>query len=830
MINPETLVQCLTATFSGTSSANIQQAEAQLAQQYQFPEFPLMILQMLSSPIASNRSLSKAGIIQVNLFLLSNEQFLVEQSISFLHQLASILPVDLLPMIEFLSNTIVKYYILKDGHTFLFSAIQSSLASQTPIVGFILLNSLINLQKKADKSFYQTAENLFQLEIPILQNGLNNSPDDQINGLLLHYFAEVYVLHFIEFVTTPEQLIPYYQFSIHILQSGFTSPFFDVADDLLDIILNCFILYPESFDVPSFMNASISYFQKSPSFSGLTYFFQIMKVILCTQSTFSVVSSNLPQILQSFFQPIYQITEEDQSNFEMDQSRFLDSILPGIEEFETPRSSASNCLYEASKINPQISSIVFRLCLQQLSNSTDLAHCNPWQIFSALFFFSSCSSCFSENCEEFHQFLQFVSKQMQFLETQNIILLASSLVFLSNFPVAYLQSNTNADVRESVCFNFVGNAINVLASFSGNESFVNIVPLIQYLSSCAAGHLLSTDVFEPTQFPPDIIPPAIQNLFIISQQFPTERIASALSSFVQFFNSSFGQFSENCVTTLMQLLVQYMNGESVEARKSATLFSNAIFALCSNIQNPALFDCILNEVGMMIEERLSLNFCEEILPLIDGCVRNCKILTQQIISVPQMLMSLINEEGREEAIQIASICKYFALKFGAQIGPEILEEPIIAMMQLMVEDLGMYDEDYEAILTFCQILFILLPQYENTLQLIEEWAPSFSETSSPEAGDILAAMIHKNPVIILENEESFMNWISNSRSKSFLSSAAHILMHIQQLPENIQSLKPQIIQGVQQRLTILNSEEYDNDENDEFFNMETILAFYQQQH
>lgn len=863
MISQEKLIQILTLTFNGETSEQVHQAEKELMLQYQYPEFPSLICQMIETTFAGNSTLCYASVIQLKRYLIANTQFLVDQGIGLLIQLTLSLPSELQPVLETIADTICQFY--NENDIGIIQSFQTLLQSNSPISGFILLNSLLNIYSKCQSDIsqeeYDNIGQIINTEFQMVQQILENSADDQNIPLYLHYFSTSCVYQIIHNVHEQEQMNLYYLFSIQIIESSYESPIFDIPSDFFEVIFNCVTSCENSFDqmeldpIP-FLSCSGTYIQNSTSLTGLTQFYKTMRIFLRKEETFSALQQNLQQIIESFFFPVFQISEEDQLNFEAEPSQFLESVIPSFQEEETPKSSAISCLYHSSEISKEIiPNIIFNIIIQILGGDSQLS---PWDIFSIILFFSSCSQFFSEESEEFNQFIdQVISSN---LESENEILICSSLIFLANFPTSYGSMLT--------CNHpFVTFSINTLAETASH-------PIICYLSCCATGHLLSLlkdhEQFDNTsslEVPQEVLGESIQNLFIFNQQFPTERIAQAISSFLEFFTQSedqmLGQFTEQAISTLMDLLNQYMHDETEEARKSAIIFSNAIRSLCTkvNISDQSIFDFILEQIDGMVEDGLSELYIEEILPLIDGCVKgNGGFVNEQIISIPQKLFSLMEGETAE-ALQISQIYSSFVLKFIDKEGVEIssLISPILEMVPQLIEEADMsIGDELEAIMNFTQLLFIFISHFIITNQIecdidlnqcIAEWIQPLStidyqnfddDAMKSFAADSLSAMIQFSPIAAFNDTELpvFNNWIEYSRPKAFLSSAMSVLINISSLQNLINDEQKQLIlEKAQGAISILASEngnneeeefENENKENDVFFDMDSIQNFFRE--
>ena len=97
------------------------------------------------------------------------------------------------------------------------------------------------------------------------------------------------------------------------------------------------------------------------------------------------------------------------------------------------------------------------------------------------------------------------------------------------------------------------------------------------------------------------------------------------------------------------------------------------------------------------------------------------------------------------------------------------------------------------------------------------------------AADSLAAFIQFAPDMAFSDSELpvFNNWIANSRPKAFLASAMTVLNSILSLQDVFnEEMKQQVLEKAQNAKALLNSDEYENDENDEFFDMDSILSFF----
>ena len=798
--------QILSLTFSATSSEEIKKAEETLRAEYTNANFLNLIFGLIST--ISNESLCKAAILQLKSYLNFNKEKINDQIIFYVVQLSSKLKLDLQPMLEVVSNIFAQVYIESGNEVQLIQIIQNILQSEFPIFGFILLNSSLFIQHRINNT--DTLQQLFQNELHIIQSCQENK---LMLCMFLHYFASAYLKYALDYSKTPEEIYPYFQFTLNVIQHGFNfeNANFDIIDDFLEIILNSMIMYPDNFDnAELLLNASMNFLQNSPTSNSLTTFFKILKLLLLKDNSFQQVYGNLPQIIQSFILPVFALSEDDIFNFETDPQQFIDLVLPGKEDDEMPRSAAMNCLREASSSKNQIASIVFKIAIQNLS-----LHNEPWQIFSIISFFSSCSEFFAEETDEFNSFVKFIYEHIQ---TGNPILLASSLIFISKFPLAFSELSKN----------FINIGLEILSSDHSP-------PLFKYLSSCAVGRILSFGSLEKSHLNQNQIEHSIQNLFICSQMFPTEGMASAFIDFIRYLADDMSGIAEYCIQKLMVLFLQYIKEEFIEARKSATIFAEAISELCSFVNNPSVFDYILSVVQQLSEDDdsdiYSEMYCEELIPLIDGPVKGAKALTQKLLFVPHMLCTLMEKEGRDVAGSIASTMKAFSFKFLSQIDQqqinEILIAPIITLIDLMMEDFGMYIDDFQACLTFVEILFMLIPIDNDTEAIVyEKITPALMENlDNFEIGSIVSVLIYRRPSFILQYDMLIEPWIDGSQPKIFLSSVKSILQESD--ISAFESIKEMICNTAFQKIEMLKSEDYESEENDEFFNMELILQFFQ---
>ena len=200
-----------------------------------------------------------------------------------------------------------------------------------------------------------------------------------------------------------------------------------------------------------------------------------------------------------------------------------------------------------------------------------------------------------------------------------------------NFPANY----------SSISHDIISSCLTLLANSNS--------PMIQYLASCAVSNLISINDFDGSQISKELLKTAFTNLFICSKSFPNERIAKSVSVFISSFSDSLSLLSENCLLTLLELFEGYMNDESIDARKSASQFSESIYSICFKIENQEVINYILENVNRFIENGYSINYGQELLQIINGCVLNSKILTDNVIMIPKILYDFFNGENREES-------------------------------------------------------------------------------------------------------------------------------------------------------------------------------------
>jgi hypothetical protein len=342
-------------------------------------------------------------------------------------------------------------------------------------------------------------------------------------------------------------------------------------------------------------------------------------------------------------------------------------------------------------------------------------------------------------------------------------------------------------------------------------------PLAEYLCACALGQLFA--VSEDIDF--DLAPNDIENsigiVFQCSQRYPTDRIVASVAAFVRLFASQFSGFAESVVGSILGLLEQYMTDESPDAKRSAEGFANSIAALCQYIQTPALFDSILNEVLRLAEEYPM--FCEELITIVNGCASHAPELTPAVLSIAELLVNLFENEGREEAVQIARILKGFALRFGPDVAEAVLPAVFAIMQSIITSDLQLSEDDEPAVTTLARIAFVLYRQADA----VADWMEALNECN---IGGLAAAVVQCNPIVALQSQTLFESWLNCDSPIAFLGAAVSVLSAWDFAPETVQAQREEVIERVRSQLENLAGIDIESETDVEFFKVDEITAFF----
>jgi hypothetical protein len=377
------------------------------------------------------------------------------------------------------------------------------------------------------------------------------------------------------------------------------------------------------------------------------------------------------------------------------------------------------------------------------------------------------------------------------LQNGDVWEVCGALNTLSNFPNGFIQEASR----------FLPLTMSLLVDNGGSV-------VIEYTSCCASGRLLSVFDLSLCVIESDLIQHAVHQVFWCSQKYRTEEVAHALSVFVSVLSIQFMGFAESFIPSILELFENYVNDESADARRSAAELSNSVVVLCEYVRNSEVFDMILNQVQRFIEKGYCSTFCEEMISLVGGCVKNMK----KAGDVPSLMLQLFENEGRTEGCEIASILKQHAMLFGEFGGTS--EAIMTIVNECRCDDSEWSMEDENMLLMLAHILFMILKNGE----MIDEWTGIYERLCDEVSGNVCASFIECCPEIVCRRPDIREAWVKSASPLPFLSAAVRVL-------EIIPELGPELRKAIANRLENLSEVEMDSVVDIDLFDVESVRTF-----
>ena len=766
----DVVAQLVEATYRASSTAEIHQAEAALQQLALNPDYPKVLCQL----IVSDKSITvrQSAVSHLRSFMHQKEVFVLQHGVDVFLSLSGSVADEFQPLLELLADCVCRAYAFANGQANLLGVVAKCFESENPLPGAMLLDAFIRVGGVFWVNFKDAIGNLLRREVELLRH----------KPLYCHYFATSMAKYLPLCDMSADELAPILQIVIEMLNSGVVcNESFDLGEELLQLA-RVILLKQEDYGIGELFKAVLAYAGRNPSFRGYTEMLRLVDGMLDSDNGYALFSqSDMSTPIMMLAAEAFNVSEDDRMYFTQDAMHFIEQHFPVAFEPDTPREAViimfQNLIVKHSDIP--------LLCLKIVSeNMND----DPWQQFKWMNFLSCTSTELDGPQEAVVPLLTRVANQLQ---SGNPILCVAAFRFLAKFPTSLAEQANK----------FIEIAFSALTSCEPES-------VLEFASCCACGRLVSLVKADLSRL--SCAGNVINVVFRCSRTYATDAIAQTLTVFISAFPSQFVSLAGDSVTELLNLFEQYMTAEESDTRRSVYELTNAITDLCSLVQNPAILDVILERVCRFIELRYCETFCEEILPLVDGCVSNAQALSPRVASVPEILIQLYQQEGATLVNEIASIMRQLAMKFGE------LSEPIVRVstqiVEFIVEDGAVTFEDQEAMVVFSQIIFIIFKRND----CLEYWASIFGQLEGAFLGDVAAAMVQCNPALALQSAAIYQNWIQSATALPFLASVS-VWSSMADLPDSVRPFAANIQARIQQHLGELELVDSENVQNADFF-------------
>lgn len=374
--------------------------------------------------------------------------------------------------------------------------------------------------------------------------------------------------------------------------------------------------------------------------------------------------------------------------------------------------------------------------------------------------------------------------------------------------------------------------------------------LVQYFAAFAAANLLTNFRVVSKEQPTicneirqevisnNSIQPLLSNVLRICKMYPTDQSAVTIRYFSDFFIDSIAPVVVDYINELFLIFLQYANDPQSARIISITTYQVKIKEICKVIrqQRPDVAATFFPEALLKIEEvSLECNpeILEDVLKLMKYFTKNITQISEPFIHVPRILYEVLQKDYLDEMDE--NIPYYFVnvIKALITVSPEVVAstpqmlEPIVEIAKhflLMLNTDNLKFEIYENVVRLFQFLFITLRPFPSIAEVFSVFIQMIKDIDPTYIADIVAAMVHYNPIMTLTNERNAERWI-NSHSAAFLMGALSVINVWDQLPKPITDCKKNIVDKITEHLANLQKQEMFV-ESPDIFNVQEILSTF----
>ena len=767
-----------------TTTAQVSEAEAQLASLREDPNFFSQLLTLITS--ISNETIKKAAVIQMKYSLISHPELVEQFPLETFCQLFDSSNFDFQNILEFISDTLIKFNFENNP-----SEVISFIASLIPngnSSAFCLLFSLIS-DNNGSHDLHNNLIPLIASSIEYFNQTIKTNIGSDIYQNSLLHFAKT-TQNVLTFATEipPEIYENIFQFCFAILAVAPQIPNLNITTPLLNnlcnVIYSAFLNFKDNDELPPLESFSsipetlISYLGHLPDNSKANIF-NILNMYFSIDPLYALIEENVDTIIGEVIIPTFK--HDPETIFQIEPYEAIDILLPQESEEETSVGAAAKILRDnASKL----ASNVLEICLSYDLSTED-------NVFACLFALSCIAKQFGDaDIEKLNPFIELVQQCFTISE----FFACSALVFLSGLPII------DHNVIHELCMQ----SIQIMTETENK--------VILYLAIVAATNLLSScESQKETIFDAigENITGLIEIVFQMNQEFQTDYMGQSLIKFTEYFAPIIHNFANDYVQQLISLFGSYMEGDSSEARTHAGLFITAIDnVLKSAVDQPEITGPLCIQLLQFISdtnEEIEDTFYEEFIQIMRTCACYSPEFTEELAMIPSKLYEYIEEE--DELIEDAApVIRILLQRFPESINNEPVNGPISSILELILSEEEIYDNYWDGLVYILQALFIICGNSEFSQNLIGNVLEMIGDEREISTKGVATSLVTCNPILALSHENIAMSWLQNHTPAAFLQSAIVVLSNWDSLPDDVKSLEEQIRNQITECKSELQSE------------------------
>jgi len=754
------VIEVLRNTIDGNGEA-IESSQLYLEDLRQKPEFFEVIFSVLFSNEAM--SVKQSAAIQILRFVEENEDFLHVFGINEFAEIYKKVPDQIQKIFEKIALRIIESYISKDE---LGSIIENTvnLISNSDIVGFVFLGALAEVDP--DNFTYENHSDYFCLLCPALEIAISIISSTECISDCIHYTAFSFrkiIIH----SEISENMDLFIQYSISNIVSIMSSGHSRITKDLIKSIekyLSVLAFFDNTEIFSTIPDIIVTVIQNSESSQTITSAIRVLEYFF-SDELYQFIENKIESII---FNCILPVLSKYVSNIDLNDHQYaIESLFPPFTERCTPLSATGHVVFTGAS----------RLCSSFLEALSSIEITSSSYLYVLLFTLSSLIHVADQIQTE-----QITSFALELLDKDDPLMITSALLVFS-----YANASLIPNCNDLAVF-----LINSIVSINND--------VIKYYASTASANILRSENVNKQliiQQVGDNTILCLKTLFEIGEAFSSEHIAQAIVSFTGFFSEAFVTLSSEFITVLVSLFKQYAEDDRTEARQSASQFCEAIKNVCDSVSHSPdlivpLVEGLIKAVFDFIEEGMS-TFNEEFISILSVCVNDSPHVTESFVQIPNILLSMFENDGIALVEEISHVFMEIACKFPVFALSEEFVEPVTSIVMRLFEDpeeLAL--NEWDSLVILFQVLFIKLKSHPESKTLAQSLLQTLENCDLSQTKDIVSSFACIDPISTFESATLFESWIENTSPTMFILSAKEVICVWDQLPASIKHYQASI--------------------------------------
>ena len=750
----------LEALLSKTTTEQVAEAESQLSELRENPEFFGQLLSVISSN--SSQIIKSAAAIQAKMMLVAHNELSASFPIEDFCSLFDSSTLEFQGILEIICDILCKIHIRENSEEFL-AFVAAAVPNGSPSA-FYILNSITFDEN--EHSFYAQ---ILPIEVSCMEffnSTIEEHINEQVYQSTLHNFLKSLqqTLVFLDEMegdliqNVLQMCFTFLQHVIQLQQTNLTHLILESLSNCIYLVIN-YVKNDEIENVEEFSSIPQSLVEMLESLpdNAKAEVYNVLGNFFENDQLYAIVEPNVDELLLNVFLPVF--VHEPESVFALDPQDAIDILFPQDEEEGiTPVSAVTKLLRSNAK----------KLSSNALAIASQIDFENESVVYAYMFLLGCVAAEFSES--EVEELTPIIETATQLLEGDEYNI-CSACAFFYGLPAI--------EGSQELCKA-------IIQLFVGAEN-----DIVKYLALAAASNLLriSSDAKEEvTEFIGEGLNDMIQAVFEMNQKYQTEYMAKAVVEFTAFFSESFASFAVEYVSDVISLFSQFMENESSEARMNVGQFIQAIESVFSGLKDNAevaasIVEQLMTYIKESLEGEFESTFSEELISLMRVCLSYAPEMTPTLAEIPSLISSFIEDDDCliEDA---APLIRVLAIRFPQAFEEEAITTPIGEIISNILADDDLADNFWEALVVVFQAVFVICGGSEFAQQLSAQVLEMLAETEIS-TFNIAASLISCNPIAATANENVFASWMENTTPAAFLHSAAAVLSNWENLEEGV---------------------------------------------